>query len=201
MVKRILILSAFLIALLYLGCATNDNPSQFVLTVNVGAGVSGTPASGSYSYAENDVVVYNYSAQAGYANLTVLLDGVAVAATGTINMNSNRTLVVSADQIDIRGMWSGLFYWQGGSTYFEVTFSGSLASGDTEGLFDWVPGYGHGHYTVTGSQVNFNLDYNICSTGEGMICSGTLADNNHMSGTWDWECNGVVRNETWNLER
>jgi hypothetical protein len=199
--KLFLILSGSVLIFLIQSCTTSGETSQFVLTVNVAAGVSGTPASGTYNYGENDVVSYNYTLQSGYTNLTVLLDGVAVGAAGTVNMNANRTLVVSAEQVDIRGMWSGLFYWTGSSTYFEVTFTGGILSGDTEGLFDWTPGYGHGHYTVNGDQVDFTLDYYICSTGEGMSCTGILTDNNHMSGTWDWDCNGIIRNETWTLER
>ncbi len=201
MLKRILILMVFAWVMLYPGCTTSEEAGQYTLTVTVSEGITGVPAAGTYNHAENDIVVYSYSLQPGYRNLTVVLDGVAMGATGTINMNASHTLVVAAEQIDIRGMWTGVFYWQGSSTYFEVTFSGGIAAGETEGLFDWVPGFGRGDYTVSGNQVDFNLEYNVCAINEGLSCTGTLADNNHMSGLWDWECNGIIRNETWDLER
>ncbi len=64
----------------------------FTLTVNKGAHVTGTPNSGTYSYAPGTVVNYNYAAASGYSGLAVRLDGAAVAASGAITMNADHTL-------------------------------------------------------------------------------------------------------------
>jgi hypothetical protein len=69
---------------------------NYTLTVNVGEGVTGTPASGSSSNKKGTVVNYSYSLQSGYDNLAVTLDGAAVAASGTITMNANHTLEAKA---------------------------------------------------------------------------------------------------------
>lgn len=70
----------------------------YALTVNLGTGASGTPATGS-SYAPGSVVSYAYTALAGYSNLQVLLDGGVVASSGTVTMNSAHTLAASATPI------------------------------------------------------------------------------------------------------
>ena len=67
---------------------------QYTLTVNLGTGTTGTPAA-TASYDKDQVVNYSYTAQAGYGNLQVKLDGVAVAASGTVNMDKDHTLDVS----------------------------------------------------------------------------------------------------------
>ena len=70
---------------------------QYTLTVNLGTGTTGTPAA-TASYDKDQVVNYSYTAQAGYGSLQVKLDGVAVAASGTVNMDKDHTLDVSATQ-------------------------------------------------------------------------------------------------------
>ena len=69
---------------------------NYTLTVNVGEGVTGTPASGTSTNKKGTVVNYSYSLQNGYDNLMVTLDGAAIAASGTVTMNANHTLEAKA---------------------------------------------------------------------------------------------------------
>jgi hypothetical protein len=70
---------------------------KYTLTVSLGSGTTGTPAATS-KFKKDESVPYNYSPQAGYGSLLVKLDGVAVAASGTVKMDKDRTLEVSATQ-------------------------------------------------------------------------------------------------------
>lgn len=67
----------------------------FVLTVSMGEHVTGTPASGTYTYANGTNVPYSYAPASGYTNLEVKLDNVAVANAGTIAMDANHTLTAN----------------------------------------------------------------------------------------------------------
>ena len=69
---------------------------DYTLTVTVGEGVTGTPVAGTSTNKKGTAVAYSYSLQSGYDNLTVTLDGTAVAASGTVTMNANHTLAASA---------------------------------------------------------------------------------------------------------
>ncbi len=83
------------------GCkksAENVVKAKFTLTVTVGDGVSGTPATGTQSVEEGSTISYDFSLEAGYRNLVVVLDNVAVAASGTITINGNRTLSVTCEK-------------------------------------------------------------------------------------------------------
>jgi hypothetical protein len=70
---------------------------KYTLTVNLGAGATGTPAA-TAKYKKGEAVAYNYTPQSGYFNLQVKLDGVAVAASGSVNMDKDHTLEVTAVQ-------------------------------------------------------------------------------------------------------
>jgi formylglycine-generating enzyme required for sulfatase activity len=75
---------------------TKKKKQTLNLIVTVGEGVTGIPAAGSYTYKKGDSVAYAYSlSSSSYENLTVLLDGNTVAASGNVTMNSNHTLSVS----------------------------------------------------------------------------------------------------------
>jgi hypothetical protein len=168
----------------------------------VGAGVTGSPSSGNYSHDLNEVVPYGYSLQPGYRDLTVTLDGADVPANGSVTITGNHTLSATAEAIDIRGKWTGLWEYKGYGTYFEVTFSGDVASGTTSGLFDLLPGMGNGQFTVEGDQVEFTLVYGQFHDVT-LTCTGVLTDENHLSGDWilfnpgnPYELDG-----TWTLER
>jgi hypothetical protein len=69
---------------------------KYILTVEKGDGVLGTPASGRIFYNANEVVPYSYSRQEGYTDLQVELDGVVVPLSGKITMNSNHKLEATA---------------------------------------------------------------------------------------------------------
>jgi hypothetical protein len=69
---------------------------NYTLTVTVGEGVTGAPVAGTSSNKKGAAVIYNYSLQSGYDNLSVTLDGAAVGASGTVTMNANHTLAASA---------------------------------------------------------------------------------------------------------
>lgn len=70
-------------------------PPPQTLTINLGAGTTGTPSS-TQSYAYGTNVPYTYSTTGGYTNLVVTLDGAAVPASGTITMNAPHTITASA---------------------------------------------------------------------------------------------------------
>ncbi|MBI1753510.1 MAG: immunoglobulin domain-containing protein [Acidobacteria bacterium] len=66
-----------------------------ILTVTLGLGTTGTPGATS-APALGSTVNYSYTLATGYKNLSVLLDGSPVAATGSLTMNGPHTLAASA---------------------------------------------------------------------------------------------------------
>jgi PKD repeat protein len=66
------------------------------LSVSVGAGSSGTPAAGTYDHLEGDTVPYAYSVADCYEGLAVTLDGTPVPSSGTVLMNADHALAVTA---------------------------------------------------------------------------------------------------------
>jgi len=189
MSKKTIILAglSLLIGMVFFsGCPTNgDDDGQFTLTVTVSSGVSGTPTTGAYSYAENSVVNYSYSLQAGYTNLVVTLDGMPMAATGVVTVTGNHVLSATAEQIDIRDAWAGYWDYTGYQSFMRVEFSGGLGSGSCGGYFDILPIGGAGTWTLVGTQIDFSLFF-PAPFNMTMTCTGTLIDGNHMSGTWSW---------------
>jgi hypothetical protein len=203
MTKKLFLLMCMLgiIGILSFSGCTSADAAEYTLTVSVGDGVSGTPATGSYTYGENDTVSYNYTAMAGYGNLSVTLDGAPAAASGVITMSTSHTLTVTAT-VDVRGKWTGLFIFEGESTYFEVTFTGGVLSGTTRGLFDWASGFGNGTYTISGNQADFTLRYSIGSADLILACTGTFSNANNMSGDWTFTLVGYAEEVgTWSLVR
>jgi hypothetical protein len=73
----------------------------YVLTVNRGEHVTGTPASGTYNYVSGANVNYSYAPASGYSGLEVKIDNVAAAASGTIAMNTNHTLAANLQGANI----------------------------------------------------------------------------------------------------
>jgi hypothetical protein len=67
------------------------------VSVMVSAGVSGSPAAGDITLNVGDTLAYKYTLEAGYAKLTVLLDGTEVAASGTITITGDHILKAYAD--------------------------------------------------------------------------------------------------------
>jgi len=86
-----------IIAALLLKKKKPKQPEEYTLTVTVGEGVQGTPATGTSTYSRGDSVNYSYSLQDGYSNLVVRLDGNVISSSGTVEMNANRTLTATAD--------------------------------------------------------------------------------------------------------
>jgi hypothetical protein len=89
---------------------TITSEEQFYdLTVTLGAGVTGTPAAGIFTHREGTRITYNYLHAENYTDLQVKLDGVAVAASGSVLMDRGHTLEVAAvkwnEQYDERGTW------------------------------------------------------------------------------------------------
>lgn len=65
---------------------------KYDLTVEVGAGVTGTPIAGKHTYKKGKQIAYSFASADGYKNLTVLLDGENAATSGTIVMDKAHTL-------------------------------------------------------------------------------------------------------------
>jgi hypothetical protein len=90
---------AILIGLLInTSCKKSQDAIEYLLTVSLYDGVTGTPENGTYTYTEIKEVEYSYGLLEGYTALTVLLDGEEVESSGTFTMNGNRYLVVTAGQ-------------------------------------------------------------------------------------------------------
>jgi hypothetical protein len=67
--------------------------------VEVGAGVTGAPAAGKFTYKKGQRISYNFTCADGYKNLTVLVDEKEAAASGTITMDRTHTLKAAATQL------------------------------------------------------------------------------------------------------
>ncbi len=70
--------------------------SKKTLTVVMSEGVTGRPAAGTHRYKKGEEVSYGYSLESTYSNLTVTLDGQTVASSGTVVMDGDHELRVSA---------------------------------------------------------------------------------------------------------
>jgi hypothetical protein len=186
----------FLGLMTFPGCKTAD-AQNYTLTVTLEEGVEGTPAAGSFDYEENAVVNYNYSLQFGYYNLVVTLDGNAVEDAGTITMNRNHTLNVTADaMVNLNGSWKGNCVYQGKNFSFSAHFGGGFYTGTVfNARIDTVTGTGQGPYTVTGNQIEFYLVFRW-NTND---FTGTIDNPDHMSG--DWAEHGGGESGTWYLDR
>jgi hypothetical protein len=66
------------------------------LTVSMGEGVDGTPVSGTTTHKNGASVNYNYSVKSGYGGLSVKLDGKETDPSGTVKMDTNHTLTITA---------------------------------------------------------------------------------------------------------
>ncbi len=157
--------------------AFSDDNNDYKLTVTVGAGVAGTPLTGTYYYQQGTKVAYSYSLLTGYKGLSVKVEGVEAEASGSITMSEDFVINASAEvKYDIRTPWTLSETYNDGS-HFEVTvtFSGTLTGGtvtDSEG--------GAGIYEFIDDTVDFNLVFpNVTYVYE----DGDFADENTMNGT------------------
>jgi hypothetical protein len=198
MVRRIILLIIVLGTagiLFFSGCKTAD-PASYTLTVTLGNGITGTPATGSYPYTENDMVNYSYSAQSGYGNLAVTMDGVPVANAGVVTMNASHVLAATA-MIDIRGTWTGQMQNSMNPSIdfrFECTFSGGVLSGSVQAFIE-SEGNMNGDFTVDGNEMTITLNY----SGKPVNFTGTFDGPNTVSGEWEFPYNSNAG--TWQLER
>jgi len=194
-----ILLSLVLTGLLFFpGCPENGDTANYTLTVTLGSGVNGTPAAGSTTHEENSTVNYSYTAQSGYGNLAVTLDGAPVGNSGTINMSANHTLDATA-MIDVRGTWTGLAQVPVGDSrnyFFECTFSGGVLSGTANGRIESL-GRAPGTYTVEGNELTIILNY----SGVILTCTGTFTNPNYLNGDWTWAQPGNRQSGTWHLAR
>jgi len=96
--KTYFILAAALLAavLPFAGCKKSDVATA-TLKVIVSEGVSGTPASGSYTMNVGEQMTYHFTLDAGYKKLTVQLDGNDVAANGIVTFSGDHTLKAFSD--------------------------------------------------------------------------------------------------------
>lgn len=132
-------------------------PKSFTLTVNLGTGVTGTPASGG-SFTDGTVVPYSYSAQAGFNNLSVMLDGNPVSAVGSITMNMAHGLAATAQAIPAPNT---IQVGQGGTVFVPSSLTVSVGTTVT---FHWASS---GHSVVIGNPCtpSGQLDTGIHSAG------------------------------------
>ena len=161
---------------------------NYKLNVSLGVGCTGTPAA-SASYKKGTVVTYDYKPYAGYGNVQVTVDGAAVPNSGTITMDRDKTLSVSAENLDIRGTWLFSFTGVDGFETFTMICSGSRTSGT------WIMvGYSDtGNYTVDGENVAFVFN------GTPWTFNGKFETKDQMSGTHVWAAIGV--SGTWTAIR
>ena len=150
MLKKIIRGSLFLFILgllFFIGCKTSGDSAQFTLTVSVGEGITGIPTTGTFNYAEGDVVNYNYTVQAGYENLEVkvLLEGTGIDTTppvvNVLRPNGGERLVAGCTQeiewsaSDEGGVSSVTLYYSadGGSNWTNIA-----AGLDNTGSYPWT---------------------------------------------------------------
>jgi hypothetical protein len=156
--------------------AYSDANGQFNLTVTVAAGVSGTPATGTFTYPQGAVVNYSYALAEGYTALSIQLDGAQVISHGTITMSAAHSLVVSATvKYNVQGTWAlAETYLDGSSFHVNATFSGNYVQGtvsDSDG--------GSGAYTYNDATIEFTIVFPDVT----YEYSGSFSDANSMSGT------------------
>ncbi len=157
---------------------------EYTLTVTIEPGVTGSPASGVYSYTELEEVAYKYSPVNSLHTVEVLVEEDQKDADDSIIIYTNTSLV--ARLVDIRGTWDvSSLDEDSNETTFTITFSGADILG---GTFTDSRGYTG---TWTGPSNVITITY---SNWEAYKYTGTLFS---MSGTW---ANGTATG-TWSADR
>jgi len=155
---------------------SSEKSVNYTLTVNRGEGVSGSMATGVYTYIEGTQVAYSYLLMTGYTNLVVLLDNAAVLPAGTITMDHNHALSATATiaikyklTVEMSGVGGGVWtsgtpgigtYWYDGGT----TINYSYQSDSSHGL----------RIVINGVTVYDNYDVNSSYSGSFVITKNTL---------------------------
>jgi hypothetical protein len=73
--------------------------TKHVLVVEMGPGASGTPAAGKYTYKNGEKIAYNFTCADAYKNLTVFIDNIAAAPSGTIVMDRAHGVRVESTEL------------------------------------------------------------------------------------------------------
>ena len=155
----------------------SEGSGDWLLVISYNAdSVTGTPASGYYYHNLGDQIPYSFTAASGYTNLTVKLDGVTIANSGTITISKDHTMYAYAEkEYYIQGDWTLQETYEDNSAFtVTATFSGAIESGtvvDSDG--------GTGTYTVSGNIVKFTLEYPDVT----YEYSGYFTDEETMSGS------------------
>ncbi|MBK8727713.1 MAG: immunoglobulin domain-containing protein [Holophagaceae bacterium] len=141
-------------------------PVTFLLTVNRGNGVAGTPAAGG-SFAQGTVVPFSYTVLAGFTNLAVTVDGAPVAAAGTVTMNAAHTLAATAQALP-----SGATIVVGSGGFVFAPDEVTVTVG-TPVTFHWAAS---GHSMVIGNPCSPSgvLDSGIRSSGFELVFTPTV---------------------------
>jgi hypothetical protein len=184
--------------------AAYADESYFDLTVTTTAGVSGTPAAGTYTHREGTSVAYNYADTSGYTNLRVQVDGVDVPAQGTLLMDRAHTLMVMAELISpctpSKGeYWSITFVSDTGkrtnSTLYFINFL-PVTSTSYQGSVELSGGYVVMGYCEVTLRIVFRLTLKLLNYGDGYIrmdCEGMNCTNGIITGEytiWPYTCDG-----------
>jgi hypothetical protein len=182
--------------------AVTSEERFYALTVTASAGVSGNPTAGTYSYKEGTSVPYSYVAATSTDYLKVQVDGVDVAAQGTILMDRAHALVaVTKKQFDVRGTWRIVTSGDMLPTQ-KIIFVGSPATGKvyrSDGVFVL------GVYHAAGNDIDFDVfvEDHGPSGGDSISYAGTIRDMNNMGGTFSYYmCDGCgYYDGTWEATR
>ena len=161
-------IGAILILLLAFGSASckKSEVETGTLKVILSVGVTGTPAAGDYTMTVGEERSYAYSLETGYKTLTVLLDGKAVAASGSFTVSGDHvlqafsegnqmyTLSVTLEDGVTGTPASGNTYHQQGTV---VPYSYAAASGyvDLKVKLDGVDAVASGTVTMTKDRTIF----------------------------------------------
>ena len=129
---------AVLLALLILGSCGFGIP-DYILTVILEDGVTGTPEAGTHEYGELETVSYDYEPIDPLHTVEVVTGTSRLSASGSLTMYADHS--ITARLVDLRGSWDVLMVETDSSeTAFEfmITLSGS---GLTSGTFSDSRGY------------------------------------------------------------
>lgn len=138
---------------------------KYTLNVTVGDGVDGSPPNGSTTHKKGSQIAYNYSSKSGYENIQVKLDNLAVASSGTINMDKDHTLTASANRM-------GSLLVQSSPSGASVYLNGQLKGNSTLVISDLASG----SYTVKLSKSGYDKYETTVqiSSNQQTTCSTTL---------------------------
>lgn len=178
--------------------------NQYTLTVSKGAGVNGTPESGTEIYTGGQTIPYNYSLQSGYTDLEVTLDGSTVPASGSVTMSANHSLVATASKqytltvikgTGVDGTPSTTTVYTDGDV---VPYNYSLQSGYTNLVvtFDGISVPSSGTITING---NHTLSATATKQWTLTVTRGTGINGDPVSGTYTYT-EGSTTNYSYSLQ-